>query len=143
MLRNTADCQADVDRFIGRVVESEAIWYLASENGTAFCESNTEEDEDEEPSTVLLFFSDAAYARRAQSQHFAGYQVTRMDLFDFLHRWLPGMTDDRILAGPNWSADLVGLEIPAYPLRKQLEGAMTKEHLSRYQSRYNELTGDK
>jgi hypothetical protein len=121
MLRNTADCQADVDRFIGRVVESETVWYLASENGTAFCESNSEEDEDqEEPPTVLLFFSDAAYARRSQNQHFAGYQVTRMDLFDFLYRWLPGMTDDRILAGPNWSGDLVGLEIPAYLCENKL-----------------------
>lgn len=66
MFRNTVDAKADVGRFIRRVVDFDAVWYLASDTGTAYCDSNAEMDDDEENSaTVLLFFSDQAYAKRA------------------------------------------------------------------------------
>ena len=140
MLRNTADCQADVDRFIRRVVDSEIVWYLSSNHGAASCESNRD-DSGDDSATVLLFFSDEAYARRAQTRHYRNHEITSMSLFDFLYRWLPGMTGDSVLAGPNWTGDLVGLEIEAFPLRQQIERIMTRDHLERYQKRYHELTG--
>jgi hypothetical protein len=138
MLRNTADCQADADRFITRIVGSEVVWYLRSKHGRASCESN-DSDEDE-PLTVLLFFSDEAYARRVKKQHFPDHEIDRIGLFDFLYRWLPGMTGDGVLAGPNWTGDLVGLEMQAYPLRDKIETTMTKEHLEPYKKHYEELT---
>ena len=63
MLRDAADCEADVQRFAKRVAENEVVWYLSSDEGTAVCESN-DEDGDKEPFSVMLFFSDEAYARR-------------------------------------------------------------------------------
>jgi hypothetical protein len=140
MFRNTADCQADVDRFIRRVVDSEFVWYLSSDRGTAYCESNDDESQ-EEPRAILLFFSDKAYARRAQVRHFSDYEVTSMSLFDFLYRWLPGMTGDGVLAGPNWTGDLIGLEMEAFPLRESIESIMTREHLERYRKQCDELSG--
>ncbi len=140
MLRNTADCEADVDRFVRRVVDAETVWYLSSGRGIAFCESNDDQSGDES-GTVLLFFSDEAYARRAQTRHFSDHEVTSMNLFDFLYRWLPGMTGDGVLAGPNWTGDLIGLEVQAFPLRKRIESNMTREHLERYQKQYEELKG--
>jgi hypothetical protein len=71
MLRNTADAKADADRFIRRVVDADAVWYVTSGTGTACCDSNAEvEDDAEEPATVLLFFSDLAYAKRGAIQSF-------------------------------------------------------------------------
>ena len=82
MLRNRADCEADAQRFIERIVGTEVGWHLASGSHVAYCESN-ESDAPAAPSTVLLFFSDEAYAKRAQKSHFAEYAAQTIELFHF------------------------------------------------------------
>lgn len=139
MLLNTADCQMNVDRFIRRVVDCEQVWYLSSDTGVATCTSNN--NEPDAPAAVLLFFSDAAYARRVRQSEFTDYNVNEMTLFDFLYRWLPGMAGDGVYAGPNWTGDLVGLEMEPFPLREQIESTMSSDHLDRYEQRYRDLTG--
>lgn len=142
MFRNAADAKADVDRFIRRVVDADVVWYLRSETGTACCDSNAEVDDDEEePATVLLFFSDQAYAKRAQSKGFPAHRPASISLFDFMYRWLPGMSGDGVLAGPNWAADLSGLELDPFELRQAIESAMSPEHLKRHEAMYRELSG--
>ena len=131
MLRNTSDCQADVDRFVKRVTESEVVWFLANDEGTAYCESN-ELEEDEEPRGILLFFSEEAYAKRCQKAAFEDYEISNMSLFDFLFRWLPGMSGDGVLAGPNWNHELVGLEVDPFELRERIE-----ENLSDVQRQFH------
>lgn len=140
MLRNTADCQADVERFISRVAASETVWYLRSDHGTAFCESNDYTTDDNQPVTVLLFFSDEAYARRCQKAQFDDYTIDSMPLFDFLFRWLPGMSGDGLLAGPNWSHELVGLEFDPFALREQIDAALTPAQAAAHSERYSNLT---
>jgi Protein of unknown function (DUF2750) len=141
MFRNTADAKADVVRFIRRVIESDTVWYLTSDIGTAYCDSNAELDDDEEESaTVLLFFSDHAYAKRAQAQNYPTHRPESMTLFDFIYRWLPGMSDDGALAGPNWTGDLIGLELDPFELREAIESAMDSEHLKRYENMYQDLS---
>jgi hypothetical protein len=142
MFRNSADAQADVDRFIRRVVESDTVWYLASDEGTANCYSDAEVDaEDEEPATVLLFFSDRAYAKRAQASNFPECRIECMNLFDFMYRWLPGMSGDGVLAGPNWTGDLAGLELDPFELREAIESTMSPESKERHEAMYRELSG--
>jgi len=141
MFRNTADAKADVERFIKRIVATDTVWYLTSADGTASCPSDTEIDEDVEPPTVLLFFSDAAYARRTQSQSFSGHSPASMSLFDFMYRWLPGMSRDGVLAGPNWTGDLVGLELDPFELREAIEAGMSQEHMQRHDQLYKTLAG--
>ncbi len=68
------------------------------------------------------------------------FSESEMTLFDFLYRWLPGMTGDGVLAGPNWNGDLVGREIDPYELRTQIESEMSKQMLSSYEEQYKELT---
>ena len=63
-----------------------------------------------------------------------------MELFDFLYRWLPGMSGDGVLAGPNWNGDLAGREIDAFELREIIEEKMSSELLEKYEQKYNELT---
>src|SRR5215510_7440086 len=104
-IRDTASCEEDYKRFVQRVAASGEAWILENESGAANCESN-ESDAD-----IILFFSDAAYARRVQTQVMKDYQPKRLDLFDVIYRWLPGMADDGVLAGPNWTGDLTGLEL--------------------------------
>lgn len=135
MLEYEVTSQENVDRFAKRVAAARVVFYLRAENGAAFCESNEHED-----ARVLLFFSDEAYARRTRDKSMPDAEVAPIDLFDFLYRWLPGMTKDHVLAGPNWTADLVGLEMQAYPLREAIERQMRPEHLDEYAVRFSKLT---
>ncbi len=140
MLRNTADSEADVERFILRVTATEVVWYLDSEEGLAVSESNELEDDDG-PLTVLMFFSDRAYAKRALLKSFPGFQVQSMSLFDFLYRWLPGMSADHRLAGPNWTGDLIGLEVDQLNLRERIEANMSPERRTAHDAEFKRLTG--
>jgi hypothetical protein len=129
-----------VERFIRRVVDAEKVWYLSSKNGVAYCDSNGKEAAGG-PAAVLLFFSDEAYAQRAHKSHFWDYEVSSISLFDFLYRWLPGMSADGVLAGSNWTGDLIGSEVEAFPLRERIECIMNGDHLERYRKQYEDLAG--
>jgi hypothetical protein len=139
MLRDSADCKADAQRFAKRVAEHEVVWYLNSDEGTVVCESNDEEA-DGEPMTVMLFFSDEAYARRCQRKHFEDCEVQSITLFDFLFRWLPGMSQDRVLVGPNWTQDLIGLEFDPFDLRERVEAELTPTQSAAHDEAYRRLS---
>jgi hypothetical protein len=135
-LRDTATCQANYSRFLDRTIASGEAWILSGSAGVAFCESN-----DDEQISVILFFSDAAYARRAQ-RNFPGYEPKRIDLFDLIYRWLPGMSGDGVLAEPNWTGDLVGLEIDSLTMRQTLEATFRPEQQSVFRERYEQITSN-
>jgi hypothetical protein len=136
MIRDTATCQENYRRFIQRAAAAGEVWMLSDEDGTATCESDEFEETD-----VILFFSDLPYARRVQTQSFSDHAPERLDLFDLLYRWLPGMTEDGVLAGPNWTGDLVGLEIEPYDLRVELEKHLSAEQQASFATRYRRETG--
>ena|ERR1044071_536435 len=131
MLRDAATCQENYQRFVQRVVASGEAWVLSGESGPAFCEANEQDD-----TNVILFFSDSPYARRVRTQSMPGHKPERLDLFDLLYRWLPGMSQDGVLAGPNWTGDLVGLEIAPAQLRAQLQKEMSEEQRAEFSERF-------
>src|SRR5688572_15034426 len=105
MLHDAATIRANHERFVARVAEKEIVWGLASPRGFAVCPSNEDEER-----TVLMFWSDRAYASRVKQSAFAEYEPAEITLFDFLFRWLSGMEQDGVLAGTNFNGDLAGLE---------------------------------
>ena len=129
-----ATCDANHDRFVSRIIEKETVWYLSHPEGVA----NSVSDDDEE-TVVLLFWSDRAYATRAKQEEFPEYHASTMDLFDFLFRWLPGMSGDGVLAGTNWTQDLIGVEKDPFKLREEVEAQMSSELKARYEEKYREL----
>jgi hypothetical protein len=134
--RDTATCQENHSRFIKRIIESEIVWALSNENGYAYAESNGDEDTPD----VILFWSDKAYAKRAKQSNFPEFKETTITLFDFLYRWLPGMSGDGVLAGTNWTGDLVGLEYNPYELRIEIEADLSSEQKDRFKQQNHELT---
>jgi len=134
-LLNRADCDESHKRFVKRIVEKEVVWYLSNSQGVAHSGSN-----DDEESTVLIFWSDEAYARRTKKETFPEYDEASMDLFDFLFRWLPGMSGDGVLAGTNWTHDLIGVESDPFDLREEIENEMSEEQLERHRLKYESLT---
>lgn len=127
MLRDRADSQADHRRFIERIIASETVWALKGESGFAWCESNEAANKD-----VILFWSDRAYAKRAQESQFPKCEPAALSLFDFLFRWVPGMSDDGVLAGTNWTGALTGIESHPDRLQEQITDRMPEPMLNRY-----------
>lgn len=130
MLQDTATAQENHDRFVRRVIASESVWGLQNEFGFQSCESHEDAQR-----RVLLFWSDAAYARRAMSKDYQDCEPATIDLFSFLFRWLPGMMADSVVVGTNYTADLCGLEIEPMGLQDQLLDAMPREMHQQYQAR--------
>jgi len=135
MLLDGATVESNFQRFVKRIIENETVYYLSNDNGVAESVSN-----DDEETNVLMFWSDRAYAARANDIFEEDFNETEMELFDFLYRWLPGMSGDNVLAGPNWNGELVGREIDAFELREIIEEKMSPELHKKYEAKYNELT---
>ena len=135
MLLDSATVEQNFQRFVERIVEKESVFYLANPDGVANSVSN-----DDEETVILMFWSDRAYATRAKGAFEEEFEEIEMELFDFLYRWLPGMSGDGVLAGPNWNGDLVGKEIDPYELREIIEEKMPSSLITSYEHKYNELT---
>jgi hypothetical protein len=108
-------------RFIAGVVDGEHVWGLSTEDGFLACESDEAEER-----AVLPFWSDAEEAQTAQSE-VESSEVDSIELFDFLFRWLPGMDDDDVLVGTNWTADLEGKEVEPIALQDEILDAMSDD----------------
>lgn len=113
--------------FIARVIENEAVWFLENDEGAAYVESS----EDAE-AVVLLFWSDRADAKRARKTGFKEYDVAEISLLEFLFKWLPGMAEDEVLAGVNWTGDPGGVELDPEQLQDDLLEAMGEEMRATY-----------
>ena len=135
MILDSATVESNFQRFINRVIENETVFYLSNDEGVANSVSN-----DDEEAIILMFWSDRSYAHRANKILPEEFSESEMTLFDFLYRWLPGMTGDGVLAGPNWNGDLVGREIEPFDLRTEIEERMPPELLEEYEESYRELT---
>jgi hypothetical protein len=136
-LQDSKTVQSQHDRFVKRIVKNELVYYLSNDDGVANSSSNDSED-----ASVLPFWSDGAYASRASRAFVEEFELDTIELFNFLHRWLPGMTKDGVLAGTNWDGDLMGREIEPFDLRIEIEEKMSSDLLAKYEARYHELTKD-
>jgi hypothetical protein len=135
MILDSVTVESNYQRFIDRIIEKETVFYLANEEGVANSVSN-----DDEETVILMFWSDRAYASRAKQCFDEYFEEVEMDLFEFLYRWLPGMSGDGVLAGPNWNGSLVGREIDPFELREEIVQRMPSELVDKHEAKYNELT---
>lgn len=137
MLHDAAQIERHFQRFLSEITENEIVFYLSNAEGTANSVSN-----DDEEVVILMFWSHRALAARANTGFTDDYDVTEMTLFDFLYRWLPGMSTDGLLAGPEWNRDLAGREIDPFELREEIENRLPQGKLAEYEARYIDLVGN-
>ena len=115
MPQDRATSESNYRRFIEKVRESGEVWGLRSGEDWAYCPSNEYEDSD-----VLMFWSERADAQRHVQGEWAEHEPAAIPLEEFIDHWLQGMDEDGALVGPNWDADLSGLELEPGEVADQL-----------------------
>jgi hypothetical protein len=100
---------------VSEVRASGLVWGLQSDRGWAVCESEEYEDTD-----VYPFWSDEAAARVHATGDWSDYRPASLDLDLFIDTWLAGMSEDGVLVGTNWDADLSGVEVEPVDLAQAL-----------------------
>ncbi|GJO52523.1 DUF2750 domain-containing protein [Mycobacterium marinum] len=122
-LHLNADLQARYHRFVERVRTSGELWVLIGpEARGAWVESNHYVTEDDEPIPVHLVYSAAAYARQHATGAWAAYEPAALEVDQFLAGPLQHMHQSGEMLGPDYNADLAGVEIEPIDLARALLG---------------------
>ena len=112
---DTTEAKENHQRFIREVRASGVVWGLKSDKGWAVCESAEFVDTD-----VYPFWSDEAGAAVHATGDWASYQTASLDLDLFIDTWLAGMSEDGLLVGTNWDAELSGVELEPEDVARDL-----------------------
>jgi hypothetical protein len=108
-------------KFLQRVVAEQEVWLLRPPTGgVAITGSNDDPSRD-----VMLFWSARAYAQRCAVDEWAAHAPDSIPLDAFLERWLTGLHADNMLAGCDWTGQLVGLELAPETVKTDLLAALT------------------
>lgn len=110
--------------FLEQVRETGQIWGLYGDDGWALCPSIEFEDTE-----VFPFWSDERYAAAVCTDEWKVYRPRAISIEDFLSEWLPGIHEDNAMVGPNWDAELTGMEIEPADLAEAL-GDLADQDLS-------------
>jgi hypothetical protein len=108
-MQDLATTESAAKRFFERVRVRCEVWGLRDQKG-GWARSPSH---NVEGASVILFWSDRAYAARCATGDWAQLVPAMIALRVFTDVWLPGMARDSVLVGPNWDAQLHGLELPA------------------------------
>ncbi|HFB65942.1 MAG TPA: DUF2750 domain-containing protein [Aeromonadales bacterium] len=106
MKKLSSNIKANYALFIDQVLENEEVWALRSDDGWAQCESENYED-----AAVIPFWSEQSYVKDFMAKNWQEYKVSKITLEDFFNDWLPGMDEDGILVGINWSEEYDDIEM--------------------------------
>lgn len=106
LIELTDNFDDNYDLFIEDALATGCVWGLESEEGWAVCPSDANDEID-----VMPLWSQPEYAQAQCVEEWSHYQVVPISLEELLDEWLPGMHEDVIMLGPNWNADMEGLEV--------------------------------
>ncbi|OBK97517.1 hypothetical protein A5645_06130 [Mycobacterium asiaticum] len=116
-----ADLNARYQRFVARVRAENEVWLLVDPDlRGAWVESNEYVARDGEPVVVHLIFSAAAYAQRHATGPWEDMTPVSMDLATFTSGPLLQMHEAGHLLGPDFNADLAGVEVEPLDLAAAL-----------------------
>lgn len=110
------DFEENVDRFIVEGLESGCVWGLEGPEGWALCDSDRYEQTD-----VMPLWSARELAVQVCVDEWSIYKPVAIALDELLEEWLPGMHDDVLLVGVNWTQELEGEEWEPLDLLAEFE----------------------
>jgi hypothetical protein len=118
MTELTTDLNANYQHFIEQTQKSGQVWGLRSSEGWLIVDSVEFEDTD-----VMPLWSDEAYAQAHCVGEWEHFKPAAIGVEDLIADWLPGMDEDGTLTGPNWNAELEGMEVEAIEIAQRLAEA--------------------
>ncbi|MBU2886634.1 DUF2750 domain-containing protein [Gilvimarinus agarilyticus] len=113
------DFEENADRLIVESIESGCVWGLEGPDGWALCDSDRYQDTD-----VMPLWSDRDLAAAVCVDEWKIYKPVAIALEELLEEWLPGMHDDVLLVGLNWTTELEGDEWEPLDLLAEFEAEL-------------------
>ena len=111
--------EENFDRFIVDALKTGCVWGLEGPEGWAICPS------DKYPNTdVMPFWSQPEFAQALCDGEWSVYKPIPIAVEELLEEWLPGMHEDVLLVGVNWTQELEGLEIEPLDLLSEIESEL-------------------
>ncbi|MEZ8142896.1 hypothetical protein A1OQ_11370 [Enterovibrio norvegicus FF-162] len=114
MSKLTADTQANLMLFVEETQRTQVVWGLKNEeDGWLACDSSEFEN-----SEVMPFWSAKEDAEHHNVEEWADFDVVEIPLDVFVEDWLVTLSEDGVLVGTNWNAELEGKELEPAELAK-------------------------
>ncbi|WP_407333363.1 DUF2750 domain-containing protein [Enterovibrio sp. 27052020O] len=114
MSKLTADIQANLMLFVEETKRTQVVWGLKNEeDGWLACDSSEFEN-----SEVMPFWSAKEDAEHHNVEEWADFEVVEIPLDVFVEDWLITLSEDGVLVGTNWNAELEGKELEPSELAK-------------------------
>ena len=110
------DFDANYDVFLADAIATGCVWGLESAEGWALCPSVSNEEIE-----VMPFWSQPEYAQVHCKEEWSTYKPVPISLEELLDEWLPGMHEDVIMVGVNWTRNMDGIEIEPLDLAEDFE----------------------
>ncbi|MBB1487113.1 DUF2750 domain-containing protein [Oceanospirillum sediminis] len=118
MTRLTDNLDDNHALFVEEIRFNGELWSLESDDGWVVVDSEEFEDTD-----VMPFWSDKDDAEAHCVGEWSDYQVSKIEIEEFVQEWLPELDEDGVLVGTNWNSELEGLEVEPKSLAENLAGA--------------------
>ncbi|ANO32921.1 hypothetical protein BCT86_16185 [Vibrio breoganii] len=107
------DIQKNLELFVEQSKEDNRVWGLKNEDGWLACDSSEFAETE-----VMPFWSDKADAQYHNVEEWADFEVVEIPLDIFVEDWLITLSEDGVLIGTNWNAELEGKEVEPEALAK-------------------------
>lgn len=122
----------DVSRikiFVQEAVTSEKIYVIMGPDGAAGSFSTNYFDENNDHFPLIPFWTDSylTEARSCVVENGDEFQIIYIPLLEFVESWLPGMNEDEVIVGLNWTDDMTGPEIMPMDLLEMIMDEMDEE----------------
>lgn len=125
-MNNTHENDPAYTDFIYKAISSQTVYTLQDkEDYYAECPSEIYENNIGEPEAVYCFWQTAEAANACRREEWADYQVTSINLIDFMYEVLIDMDQNQTLAGIAFDANLYGTEIEPIELLGELLDELT------------------
>lgn len=113
------DFDENYDIFVADAIATGCVWGLENDEGFALCPSVQNEDIDSMP-----LWSQPEYAQIHCVDEWSSYKVVPISLEELLDDWLPGMHEDLLMVGVNWTKDMEGHEIEPLDFAEEIDKAI-------------------
>lgn len=122
-------------KFTVEAVKTGKVWGLLVDDNWAVSPST-----DFENAEVLLFWSNEGDAKKCATEDWNDYQPQSIILTEFIEEWLPGMYEEGIVVGTNWTPSLEGLESDPLSLAIEIVNELIEQKSNYIPEGYNSLS---